>query len=76
MKDYVLKSNFKDDINNFLNLKHSSGYKYTTGQILIEQFDSLCFSKYPKETVLTKVLILIFKYTKIPQYYQDKITCK
>ena len=58
MKDYILKSNFKDDINDFLNLKHSSGYKYTTGQILIEQFDSLCFSKYPKETVLTKDIAL------------------
>ena len=58
MKDYVLKSNFKDDINSFLNLKHSSGYKYTTGKILIEQFDSLCFSKYPNETVLTKDIAL------------------
>ena len=58
MKNYVLKSNFKQDINNFLNLKHSSGYKYTTGQILIEQFDNLCFSKYSNETTLTKNIAL------------------
>ena len=58
MKNYVLKSNFKNDIHNFLNLKHSLGYKYTTGQILIEQFDNLCFSKYSNETILTKNIAL------------------
>lgn len=58
MKNYILKSNFKDDIQNFLNLKHSSGYKYTTGQTLIEQFDMLCFSKYSKEKNLTKEIAL------------------
>lgn len=58
MKNYVLKSEFKDDIQNFLNLKHSSGYKYTTGQILIEQFDELCFSKYPYEKCLTQDIAL------------------
>ncbi len=58
MKNYILKSNFKDDIQNFLNLKHSSGYKYTTGQTLIEQFDMLCFSKYSNEKSLTKDIAL------------------
>ena len=58
MKNYVLKSNFKVDIQNFLMLKHSSGYKYTTGQVLIEQFDDLCFLKYPNETMLTKNIAL------------------
>ena len=57
MKNYVLKSNFKQDIKNFLNLKHSSGYKYTTGQILIEQFDNLCFSKYSNECNITSTLL-------------------
>lgn len=58
MKGYVLKSNFKDDINNFLNLKYSLGYKYTTGKILIEQFDELCFSEFSKEKVLNKEIAL------------------
>lgn len=58
MKNYVLKSNFKYDIQNFLVLKRSSGYKYTTGQILIEQFDGLCFSNYPNESFLTKDIAL------------------
>lgn len=58
MKDYILKSNFKEDIQNFINLKHAVGYKYTTGKILIEQFDYLCFSNYNKETVLTKEIAL------------------
>lgn len=58
MKDYILKSNFKNDIQNFLNLKHSTGYKYTTGQKLIEQFDELCFSKYSNEFHLTKEIAL------------------
>ena len=52
MKDYILKSNFKDDIQNFLNLKHSTGYKYTTSQILIEQFDNFCYSKYQDKNIL------------------------
>lgn len=52
MKSYVLKSNFKEDIQNFLNLKHSTGYKYTTSQILIEQFDNFCFCKYQDKNVL------------------------
>lgn len=58
MKNYVLKSNFKYDIQNFLVLKRSSGYKYTTGQILIEQFDGLCFSNYPNKSFLTKDIAL------------------
>lgn len=58
MKDYVLKSNFKNDILNFLNLKHSLGYKYTTGKVLIEQFDFLCFSKYNSEKFLTRNIAL------------------
>lgn len=52
MKHYVLKSNFKEDIQNFLNLKHSTGYKYTTSQILIEQFDNFCYSKYQDKIIL------------------------
>ena len=58
MKDYVLKSNFKNDINNFLKLKHSLGYKYTLGEKLIKQFDNLCFSSFIKETVLTRDIAL------------------
>ena len=58
MKNYVLKSNFQSDIHNFLNVKRSSGYKYTTGQTLIEQFDMLCSSKYSKEKNLTKDIAL------------------
>lgn len=58
MKGYVLKSNFKDDIQNFLNLKRSIGYKYTTGGILLEQFDSLCFSKFPNATILIEEIAL------------------
>ena len=54
MGSYVLKSYFKEDIQQFLNLKHSTGYKYTTGQRLIEQFDFMCYSKYPKESTLTE----------------------
>lgn len=54
MKQYVLKSNFKEDIQNFLNLKHSTGYKYTTSQILIEQFDNFCYSKYQDKNILDK----------------------
>lgn len=52
MKTYVLKSNFKVHIKNFLNLKHSTGYKYTTSQILIEQFDNFCYLKYPEKNIL------------------------
>lgn len=52
MKSYILKSNFKEDIQNFLNLKHSTGYKYTTSQILIEQFDNFCFCNYQDKNVL------------------------
>lgn len=52
MKNYIFKSNFKDDIQSFLNLKHSTGYKYTTSQILIEQFDNFCYSKYQNKTIL------------------------
>ena len=58
MNDYVLKSNFKDDIRNFLKLKHSLGYKYTLGEKLIKQFDNLCFSRFFNETVLTKDIAL------------------
>ena len=58
MKDYILKSNFKEDINNFLNLKYSIGYKYTTGKILIEQFDNLCFTDFNNESTLTKEIAL------------------
>ena len=58
MSRYVLNSNFKDDIQQFLNLKHSIGYKYTTSQRLIEQFDLLCFSKYPNEKILTKEIAI------------------
>lgn len=56
MKHYVLKSNFKEDIQNFLNLKHSTGYKYTTSQILIEQFDDFCYSKYQYKMILDEEL--------------------
>ena len=58
MKDYILKSNFKEDINNFLNLKYSIGYKYTTGKILIEQFDNLCFTDFNNQSTLTKEIAL------------------
>lgn len=54
MKDYVFKSNFKSDISNFLNLKHSLGYKYYNGQILLEQFDTFCFNNFQSEISLTK----------------------
>lgn len=56
MKHYVLKSNFKEDIQNFLNLKHSTGYKYTTSQILIEQFDNFCYSKYQDRNILDETI--------------------
>lgn len=58
MKSYILKSNFKDDINNFLNLKHSTGYKYTTSQILIEQFDNFCYSNYREKDTLDEEITL------------------
>lgn len=58
MGSYVLKSNFKDDIQQFLNLKHSTGYKYTTGRRLLEQFDFMCYSKYPKEFTLTEEICI------------------
>lgn len=58
MKDYVLKSNFKDDIHNFLKLKHSLGYKYTLGEKLIKQFDNLCFSSFFNETILIRDIAL------------------
>ena len=58
MKNYVLKSNFKNEILNFLELKHSTGYKYTTGQKHLEQFDELCFLKYSSEFTLTKGIAL------------------
>ena len=58
MKNYILRSNFKDDISQFLNLKHLLGYKYTLGQKLIEQFDDFCFSKYSNEIILTKEIAL------------------
>ena len=54
MKNYVLKSNFKNEILSFLELKHSTGYKYTTAQKHIEQFDELCFLKYSNESTLTE----------------------
>lgn len=64
MKDYVLKSNFKEDIQNFLNLKHSTGYKYTTSQILIEQFDNFCYSKYQNKNILDEEIGLAWATTR------------
>ncbi len=58
MKDYILKSNFKDDISRFLNQKHLIGYKYILGQKLIEQFDAFCFTKYPTEKALTREIAI------------------
>ncbi len=58
MKDYILKSNFKEDITKFLELKHLLSYKYILGQKLIEQFDNFCFSKYPDENILTEEIAL------------------
>lgn len=58
MKIYVLKSNFKEYIKEFLNLKHSTGYKYTTGQILIEQFDNFCYSNYKEKDTLDEEIAL------------------
>ena len=52
MKDYILKSNFKEDIRGFIDLKHSTGYKYTTSQILIEQFDNFCYFKHKNKNIL------------------------
>lgn len=54
MNNYILKSQFKNDIQNFLNLKRMSGYKYTTGKILIEQFDNFCYLNYQNQNVLSK----------------------
>lgn len=56
MKNYIFKSNFKEDIQNFLNLKRSTGYKYTTSQILIEQFDNFCYSKYQDKNILDETI--------------------
>lgn len=64
MKDYVLKSNFKEDIQNFLNLKHSTGYKYTTSKILIEQFDNFCYSKYQNKNILDEEIGLAWATTR------------
>lgn len=58
MKTYILKSNFKEDIKKFLNLKHSTGYKYTTSQILIEQFDNFCYSNYKEKDILDEEIAL------------------
>lgn len=54
MIGYVFKSNFSLNIEKFLTLKYSTGYKYSTSKILIEQFDDFCFSNYARETLLTE----------------------
>ena len=54
MAKYVFKSLFSADINTFLDLKHSLGYKYCLEEILISQFDEFCVEKYSKADVLTK----------------------
>lgn len=64
MKNYIFKSNFKEDIQNFLNLKRSTGYKYTTSQILIEQFDNFCYSKYQDKNILDETIGLDWAKTR------------
>lgn len=76
MASYVLKSNFKGDIQSFLDLKHSIGYKYTTAQIIIEQFDFMCYSKYPNESVLTEEIAINWakpRKNESPAYTQSRI---
>ncbi len=57
---YIFKSNFKDDIQEFLNLKHSLGYKYSLEEILISQFDKMCFTQYTNEKYLSEQLAIIW----------------
>ena len=54
MTKYTLQSLFKNDIENFLRLKHSLGYKYCLEEILISQFDKMCALKYSNDSILTK----------------------
>lgn len=55
---YIFNSPFKSDIQKFLDLKHSLGYKYALEEILLSQFDKMCIFKYPKEKVLTQIIAM------------------
>ena len=55
---YIFNSPFKSDIQKFLDLKHSLGYKYALEEILLSQFDKMCIFKYPKEKVLTRIIAM------------------
>ena len=55
---YIFNSHFKADIQKFLDLKHSLGYKYALEEILLSQFDKMCIFKYPKEKVLTQIIVM------------------
>ena len=55
---YIFNSPFKSDIQKFLDLKHSLGYKYALEEILLSQFDKMCIFKYSKEKVLTRIIAM------------------
>lgn len=50
----VFSSNFKKDIENFIEQKHATGFLYVASQHSLKEFDRFCQTHYPKETQLTR----------------------
>ena len=57
MNNYIFKSNFKQEINNFLEFKYAIGYKMWVSQFYLHIFDKFCIEYFPNENNLTSELV-------------------
>ena len=57
MPKYEYISNFKKDMENFIKLKHSVGYKYESKELVLRRFDRFCVSNFPNDTILNENII-------------------
>ena len=55
---FVFSSNFKKNIEDFIEQKNAAGFPYDESQRSLKEFDRLCQEHYPQETQLTREIAM------------------